>query len=158
MISTYIYVNSCVKRLIFKEHIVKHMHLNFVFKRALHFSILAFNNGTVALSCSCYCNTMNQSSFKCFATSMTHPLFKLKRFILLVMYNALCCYSNCQYSLTLVFFGCNWGHILSPGPRPYIISMARANNTLFKKERSFQKKMQLELSFCVSVCYCGFHL
>ena len=33
-------------------------------------------------------NTMNQSSFKCLATRATHPLLKLKRSVLLVMYSA----------------------------------------------------------------------
>ena len=76
-------------------------HLNFVFKPAFHFSTLAiklFNSATeVLLSCNCYRNTMNQSSFKRLATCTTHPLLKLKRSVLLVMYsayNAFCYYIN----------------------------------------------------------------
>ena len=58
------------------------MLLNFTFKSALDFSTLAikpFNSSTykVVLSCNCYRNAMNQSSFKRFATQMTHPLLKV---------------------------------------------------------------------------------
>ena len=35
----------------------------------------------------CYCNTINQPCFKSSATCATHPLLKLKRYILLVMYS-----------------------------------------------------------------------
>ena len=40
---------------------------------------------------------MNQSSFKCFATFKTHPLLKLKRSVVLVMYSAYSAFSYYTY-------------------------------------------------------------
>ena len=57
-----------------------------------------------------YCNTIGQSCFVCFATRTAHPLLKLKRWVLLVMYNWLNGFYhviNSKYSVTLLFFGSN---------------------------------------------------
>ena len=83
----YHFINLCEKRLITKECIVTHTHLNFVFKQALHFSTLAITLLIEVQSCHCYCNTMSQSSFKHFAGRTTYPFLKLKRSILLPMYS-----------------------------------------------------------------------
>ena len=57
-----------------------------------------------------YCNTIGQSCFVSFATCMAHPLLKLKRCVLLVMYswlNGFYRVINSKYSITLLFFGSN---------------------------------------------------
>ena len=71
-----------------------HTHLNFVFKRALHFSTLAIKLGTKLQLLPQHYKPV---FFKHFATRMTHPLLKLKHSVLLVMYsmyNAFRCYIN----------------------------------------------------------------
>ena len=66
------YVNLLKEGLLTKEHLVMHMHLNFVFKwdfvckRALDFSKLAikpFNSHKVVLSFNCYRDTMYEPIF-----------------------------------------------------------------------------------------------
>ena len=72
-------MQSREKGLITKERMVMHMHLNFVFKWALHFSILYISNESLhRIVHNCKCNTMSQSPFACFATCTTHPLLKIK--------------------------------------------------------------------------------
>ena len=56
------------------------------------------------------CNTIGLSCFVSFATRTAHPLLKLKRCVLLVMYNWLNGFYrviNSKYSVTLLFFGSN---------------------------------------------------
>ena len=52
LFSLFTFMKSCEKGIILKEHIVLHMHLNFPFKQALHFSTLViklFNSCTKLL-------------------------------------------------------------------------------------------------------------
>ena len=57
------------------------------------------------LSQNSYYNTIGQSTFISFATWIACPILKLKRSILLVMYNWLNIYG--KYSVTLPFFASN---------------------------------------------------
>jgi len=61
------------------EHIVVHMHLNFVFKWALHFSTLVTKLFTLAFF------GFNWQSILPFSTHTTRPLLKLKQSVLLAI-------------------------------------------------------------------------
>ena len=73
------------------------------------------------------CNTIGQSCFISFAIRMAHPLLKLKRSILLVMYSWLNSFyhvMNSKCSVTLLFFGSNsrQASLLRPLPSKVLAS------------------------------------
>ena len=124
------------QRLITKEHIATHANLILLFKPALYSSTLMIKlfessiklfyakNLTVTFG-----NIIGQSSFISFATRTERPLLKLKRSVLLVMYNWLNGFyrvMNGKYSITLLFFGSNTRRVSLLRPRPSTVSIASA--------------------------------
>ena len=76
-----------------------------------------------------FSNIIGQSSFISFATRTERPLLKLKRSVLLVMYNWLNGFyrvMNGKYSITLLFFGSNTRRVSLLRPRPSTVSIASA--------------------------------
>ena len=122
-------MTSREQRLITKEHIATHTNLILPFKPALYSSTLSIKCLKVVLSQNSYCNTIGQSCFISFTTRMAHPLLKLKRCVLLVMYNWLNSFyraMNSKYSVNLLFFGSNSRCASLLRPRPSILLIASA--------------------------------
>ena len=110
------------QRLITREHIAMHANLILLFKPALYSSTLVIKLFESSIKFrNYYCNTIGQSSFISFATRMAHPLLKLKRSVLLVMYNWLNGFHrvmNGTDSITLLFFRSNTQRTLLLRPHP----------------------------------------
>ena len=90
-----------------------------------YLNIHGFPNGSLERE---YCANINS---RLYAHAHALHRWQAQRPVLLVMYsayNAFCYYINSLYRLTFAFFTCNWEHILLLGPRPCILSMARARN------------------------------
>ena len=108
-----------------------HTNLILPFKPTLYSSTLVIKcfKSEVVLSRNSYCNTIGQSCFVSFAIHTAHPVLKLKRSVLLVMYNWLngfYCVMNSKYSVTLLFFGSNSRRASLLRPHPSIVSIANA--------------------------------
>ena len=85
-----------------------HTNLILLFKPALYSSTLVIK--CFKSSRNSYCNTIGQSYFVSFTIRTARPLLKVKRCVLLVMYNWLNGFyrvMNSKYSVTLLFFGSN---------------------------------------------------
>ena len=85
------------------------------------------------------CNTIGQSCFITFATRTACPFLKLKRCILLVMYNWLngfYCVMSSKYSITLLFFGSNSRRASLLRPRSSIVSIASCCTKKLKSSRT----------------------
>ena len=114
------------------EHIAMHANLILLFKPALYSStsVIKLFESSIAKVVLCrnsYCNTIGQSFFISFATRTARPLIKLKRSVLLVMYNWLngfYCVMNGKYSITLLFFESNTRRASLLRPRPSTVSIA----------------------------------
>ena len=106
-------ISHVSRALITKEHIATHANLILLFKPALYSSILViklFESSINLFYAEIITVTLGQSSFISSATRTARPLIKLKRSVLLVMYNWLngfYCVMDGKYSITLLFFGSN---------------------------------------------------
>ena len=109
-----------------------HTNLILLFKPTLYSSILViklFESSMKLFYAEILTVTLGQSSFIRFATHTAHPLIKLKRSILLVMYNWLSGFyrvMNGKYSITLLFFGSNTRRASLLRPLLLTVSIASA--------------------------------
>ena len=116
------------------SHVSRDSSLRKLFKPALYSSTLVINlfESSINLFYAeilTVITTIGQSSFISSATRTACPLIKLKRSVLLVMYNWLngfYCVIDGKYSITLLFFGSNTRRTSLLRPRPSTVSIASA--------------------------------